>query len=580
MTPDAFLYLQRSDVEHHALTRPDLGDMPRIFVDPGLLDDAIRLGLDPTHFSYRPLALDPQLHARVHQEALTRAAAIDQRLTGERIKLFGTAGPLQGWDQETMRLFLVRVLLARYLGEACDRTLREAAIGLARPSNPQLLYFDSFIATDVFASASDRFRVVETYGDAASWDPDHAAHCFDLERIAALAADGAAQAVTHVPTCYRNQAEFAAAITARFERSIDLPSPFWDIPVRRTEPLHQRIDALPAWRNVEKAHIYKEIAGGVFDQYLADLIPSRQSLHRQSDTLASRCMVQALDYQGLLDGLRGTRPHFVVADHDTGSNGPLFSVAARLGSPITVLPHSSYPASAIPHAAAVRVLERDGFRTPVRTVWGEGVPVVGVQLGAPRAPIGRERAATVCLLLNGLHGQGLSYIDLDGLARFHRDLDRLCRAQGATLIVRLKPNAPALFVAAMAFGVPAASLQATLAVPIEELAARTDLCIGYGEPTTGAIDFLYRGGLVLQVNEQRWPASYLCSPPFANDGTVPTHPGTDALAEIARLLADPACFAAHRRAQQARFGANLSGMRQTLFEKAGPYESAEEPQHA
>ena len=28
--------------------------------------------------------------------------------------------------------------------------------------------------------------------------------------------------------------------------------------------------------------------------------------------------------------LRGTRPHFVITDHDTGHNGPLFSVAARL----------------------------------------------------------------------------------------------------------------------------------------------------------------------------------------------------------------------------------------------------------
>ena len=45
--------------------------------------------------------------------------------------------------------------------------------------------------------------------------------------------------------------------------------------------------------------------------------------------------------------------------------GPLFSVAERLGSSITVVPHSSYPTQPLPHAVNVTAIERDGFAQSV-----------------------------------------------------------------------------------------------------------------------------------------------------------------------------------------------------------------------
>lgn len=562
---DAFLFLQRSDIAHHLRAGHDFGTAPLIFIDPGLAEEAISQGIDPQHFSYRPLAVGAHFHARIATEAATRAAALDQALTAHRQRLFGQ-GVFQGWDQGPMRLFFIRALVARYLGELCDQQFGEKAIGLYRPDKPQLFYFDSFIATDLFAASSARWRIVDHYADTAHWVGDHAAYCWDFAAVAQQAASGMAHAVTHIATCYHHHDHYQAEIARAFPANIDLPSAHWDIPVRRQGAMKVPLDRLPRDCVSAAALLYREAARQVFTTHLGELVPSRPALQIQADTLAERCLVQAINYEGLRDSLRGTRPHFIVTDHDTGSNGPLFSVAAKLGSPITVLPHSSYATGAIPHPLNVRVVERDGFATPTRSVWGEKVRTVGAQLGPIADPKPRERAATVCLLVNTLASQGLSYIDFAGLARFHRALALQCAARGAELIVRLKPNNAGLRMASSALSLPTEVLQAVLDTKIEQLAGRTDLCVCYGEPTTAGIEFLATGSYLMHASDQLWPADYLTSPAFITDGTVPSFTLDVALAESEALLADAALFRQRADAQRARFVPRLSASDRRLFD--------------
>ncbi len=565
MKIDALLMLQRSDIAHHARVGQAFGDVPLIFIDPGLTEEALKQGLDPSRFSYRPLQVGPHFHARLATEAATRAAALDQALTAHRQRLFGQ-GVFQGWDQGPMRLFLIRALVAKYLGELCERSFGERHIGLYRPDKPQLFYFDSFLATDLFAAASPRWRIVDHYEDPLHWVPDHAAWCWDLGEVAHLAACGSAHAVTHIATCYHHHDHYQAEIARAFPDNIDLPSAHWDIPVRRRGAMKVPLARLPSDAVSAAALLYREAARQVFAEHLGPLVPNRQALQLQVDTLAERSLVQGIHYEGLRDALRGTRPHFIITDHDTGHNGPLFSVAAKLGSPVTVLPHSSYVTGAIPHSLNVRVVERDGFATPTRTVWGEKVRTVGTQLGPVADPKPRSRAATVCLLVNTLASQGLSYIDFAGLARFHRALALQCAAHGAELIVRLKPNNAGLRMAESALSIPAETLQAVLDTKINALAGRTDLCICYGEPTTAGIEFLATGAYLMHASDQLWPADYLTSPAFLTDGTVPSFTLDDALAESQALLADAGRFAARAEAQRTRFLPRLTARDGRLFD--------------
>ena len=562
--PAIFGRLQRSDIAHFASVAAAYEKLPQIFIDPGLVEEAIQHGLNPATFDYRPLSVGRHLQSRVTSEALARASTIDQLLCRERQRLLGD-GLLQGWDQGPLRLFFIRALTAKYLGEICDRSFPEASIGLFRPSKPQQFYFDSFLATDLFAEASARWKIVEHYDNTANWIADSAAMCFDFETIRQRVVAGAAHAVTHIPTCYSHLAHYSAEITRAFPTNIDLPSPFWDIALRRDQPLCVRIDAAPLEYFDAACLAYRERARCVLTEQLAALIPHRGALAAQVALMAEHCFVQAVNYQGLLRALHGSRPHFVVTDHDTGSNGPLFSVAERLGAPITVLPHSSYPTGAIPHPVNVRVIERDGFGTPTRSVWGEKVVTQGVRLSQGGVPARRTKVTTVCLLLNTMHSQGLSYIDFVGMATFHRALVKLCERHGASVLVRLKPRATGMTMVSNALRVSTDDLLTVLGAPIEEVATLTDLCISYGEPTTAGIEFLACGSYLMHSGEQLWPSDYLTSPAFIGDATVPSFCDAQALAEIEALLRDEVYFRSRSAAQSERFARRLSAADGRIF---------------
>lgn len=308
MKIDAFLFLQRSDIAHFATVAGAFEGLPQIFIDPGLIDEAIQKGLNPQSFDYRALDVGRHLQSRITSEALTRASAIDQLLGAERQRLLGD-GLFQGWDQGTLRLFFIRALTAKYLGEVCDRSFPESRIGLFRPRKPQQFYFDSFLTTDLFTHSSDRWQVVEHYDQTLNWTPEPNAMCFDFAGIRRLVDAGAAHAVTHIPTCYHHLAQYGAEIARAFPSNIDLPSPFWDIAVRRARALWTSVEAAPGEYVDGAACIaYRERARRVLEEQLDPLIPSHAALKAQVELLAQRCYIQALNYQGLLTALRGSRP--------------------------------------------------------------------------------------------------------------------------------------------------------------------------------------------------------------------------------------------------------------------------------
>jgi hypothetical protein len=557
MTLDAFLFLQRSDLTHFLRVADAYEGLPLLFIDPGLVEDAIQQGLSAKPLDYRPLNVGRHLQSRITAEALARASLLDQLLCAERQRLFGD-GVFQGWDQGTLRLFFIRALTARYLGEICNTAFPEARIGLFRPSRPQQFYFDSFVSTDLFTATAEpgRWRIVDHYDDSANWVEGANAACFDFAAIQRRVAAGTAHAVTHIPTCYSHFRHYADEIVRAFPSNIDLPSAFWDIAVRREQPFTLPLEGTASEWLDDSRGVYRERARQILTQQLAGLIPHRQALATQVDWLADRCHLQAVNYHGLSRALQGARPHFVITDHDTGNNGPLFSVAARLGAQVTVLPHSSYPTGCIPHSLNVSVVDRDGFQTPARTVWGEPVAMRPARLGRPAQRPGglpRPQIKTVCLLLNTLYSQGLSYIDLMALATFHQALRPLCEAHGARLMVRLKPNGAGVMMAAGALGLAQDVLDTVLRAPIEEVAELTDLCISYGEPTSAGIEFLDRGSYLMHVGDQLWPSDYTTSPAYITDHTVPSFSGTEGLAEVRALLADAGHFQRRLQAQCQRF---------------------------
>ncbi len=564
MKLDALFFLQRSDVAHFARDPAPYDGLWLIFIDPGTVEEAVNHGVDSARFDYRPLDVGRHLQARVNAEAMNRALALDRLLHRERRQLFGD-GSLQGWDQALFRLFFVRALMARELGAVCERSFTDASIGIFRPTRPQQFYFDSFVSTDLFTAGSPRWKVVDHYDSTAHWVADSNAACFDFEQIERRVAAGTAQAITHIPTVYAQLRHYGRELSQTFASNIDLPSPFWDIPVQRERTALIPISTVAPRFFGDECRLYRERARQVIAAQLADVLTHPHALKAQVDLMADRCFMQAVNYQGLSVALKGSRPHFVLTEHDTGNIGPLFSVAARLGSEITVLPHSSYPTELLPHSINVVAIERDGFAAPVRTVWEEPVATRAVRFAPRKTMLDRPHVATVCLLLNTMFSQGISQVDLVGMAGFHKALASLCAQRGVRLLVRLKPNAAGVMIASGALGVPVAELQAVLAASLEEIATASDLCVSYGEPTTASIEFMEAGSCLMQVCDQFWPADYLSCPPFLTAASVPFLSSADALTTIERLLADTTHYRAVAERQRQDFGARLTAADGRIF---------------
>lgn len=564
MNVDALYVIQRSDVAHIVAHRARFEGLRLIFTDPGTLDEAVQAGLN--NFEFRRLDVGPDLQAQAATEALARATLVDQQLTLQREAVFGH-GLFAGWDVGLFFLSLMRTAVSARLAAHCQRSFKEARIGLLRPSNVQQFYFDSFITAELFVQQDPgRWQVVDGYDNARQHQPQLLDRVFDCEALAQAMAARPVSAITHVPTCFYDRAWLADEIGRVHRHSVDLPSPLWDVPVRREQVLWRARPAVPD----PQARAYRERARSVLQDLLGPLLPGRAAREQQVEFWACRCEWQATNYLGLQQALAGHRPQFVVSDQDTGSNGPLFSIANALGAELLVVPHSSHPTMVLPHARRVTAVQRAGFSTGTRTVNGQSVPVRSVRWGAQAQRRERTSVRTVCLLLNSLQTEGLSYVDLLGLTAFYKPLAAWCDAHDVELVVRLKPSAPAISVVAGALGVAAPRLYAQLTQPLDDLAARTDLCLAWGEPTTGMVGFMDSGALTLNVCDQRWPQDYLVCPPFVRDGIVASLSPAEAWPIVQRLCTDPTLFDNERRAQSAACDALSAVAHDTLFPTPAP----------
>jgi hypothetical protein len=550
---EPLLLLQKSDLARLA-EAPALAEGRRLlFVDPGLLDEAALRGFKDCQF--RRLPQDPDFQARAATEAMTLATLVDLRLTQVRQRLWRDPGPmpaLQGWDVGVFFLALQRAAVARQLGVLIESSFPEQRLAVLRPDVPQQMYFDSFFSTDLVAQDPARFSVIDSYPQARWHRAEAYDTVFDATALRAAMAGGRVSAVTHVPTCFYDRAWLADEVSRSHAYTLDLGSPFWDVPLHRGATCMQPLADVPHHQSAEADH-YRVRAQRVLEDTLGHLLPQPRARDRQLQAWGQRCHWQWVNFGALLRALPGTRPGFLISDQDTGLNGPLFSVADVLGSPITVVPHSGHASMLVPHARRVTAVERAGYGCQPRTVLGQNVDVRPVRFAQRVAR--REHAAvrTVCLLLNSMQTEGLSHVDAYALASFHQALSQLCSTAGVDLILRPKPGAPALSVLASALGVPPARLVQHTTQPLEQLAETSQLCIAYGEPTTGVAPFLDGGSLVLQVNEQRWPTDYTVCLPLVRDGVIPLLDHADALRRVQALLTSEDAFRAARQAQNLAF---------------------------
>ncbi len=569
---DGLLVASRADLAHVAAQRERYEGLRLLVLDHGLWSEALALGL--RNVTLRRPELGPDDSARAVAQSYVHGSLIDSELATLRRQLFGP-GVFDGWDISLFQVALLRLLFVRTVAAAADR-FPEGRIGVLRPQVAQQCYFESAAGADLFvANDPTRWIVVDHYATVQRHRPSAYGELVDAEAVRAVVQQHGIDAVTHVPTCFYDRQRIEAEVAAAYRSTIDIPSAFWDQPVRRLHRVTAPRAALPA--PDARAVAYGQRARARLAELVADLLPLPASREPQLDDWARRCEAQALDFLALRSALAGTQPRFVLCDHDTGRNGPLFSAAAALDAPITVLPHSGYPSFQLPHARRVTAVERAGYGQRAMTVLGQVVTMRPVrplnpvrQATAPGAATPAARTRTrlgrLCLLLNAAHTDGLSQPDLLALAAFFRPLQAWCQAAGIDLRLRPKPASHALVVLASVLGLDPARLAADVQQPLDEAAQASDLCVLFGEASSALLNFIEAGCAVVNAVHESMPVGLPAYPALLAGGVVPVLGLNEALQRIQTLAQQPEALADLAARQAAALAQRAQGASDRLFD--------------
>ncbi|MBL8325735.1 MAG: hypothetical protein JNJ89_12345 [Rubrivivax sp.] len=574
MAVDAILVLQASDVARLAAAPARLAGARLLFVDAAVLEEAALRGLTRSHrYEYRPLNLGPDTAARTAGEALARATLLDLQLAAERERLWGGSDlALAGWDVNLFFPALRRAALARLIGRAVTAGFPERRIGLLRPRHAQQMHFDSFVSTDLVAHDTARFAIVDRYRDARSARADALDQVLDAHALSMVLARGATL-VSHVPGCYGERAWLAEQVARSHLRTLDLPSPCWDLPLLRGATVQVARSSLAAEAEVAD---YGARVVRVIEPLVADLLPRPRAREEQVTAWAARARWQALNFLQLKRAFArfgaGTAPPLLLSDLDSGLLGPLFSLALRLRAAVTVVPHDGALAACLPHARRVVVAEAAGHGSVARTLLGQPVQVRRVRgpVRLPRRPLGAgasHPARRLCLLIESLDGEGQQLFDVPGLADFVRLLHATCQAAGVELMLRPRPGTASEVVLGSALAWPAQELTGAMEQAPAQIAPTCDLALVWGRAGAEVTTFVDAGTPVLRVAAERGPPMPQLCLPLVADGVLPTLRPAEALATVRRFIDDGRARLAEAARQCAALDARAAGAHDHLFER-------------
>jgi hypothetical protein len=536
---DTILIFQHSDINAIKLDHRLQSYQHYLVLNPGLAEEAISIGLNGVE--YLSIDVGRDFQARVQSEALALSSLIDQRLTREREAIF-PGKYMTGWDIGVFYLGLTKLLVSRNLGHFIKQVIGNRKIGLILPSSTQQMYFDCLGAAALLQTAvGDQIVCVYEYNDVLYKRAEVYAGVLSGRVISNLLETEKVSLITHLPTCFYDRNWLSAEVLRNHESTIDIPSQYWDVPINRRHNIFVPIDSAPD-ADIDLALEYGNRAAKVIKNTLQDVIGTSNWSQDQVSEWTHRCVWQVLNYLGLRQGLERRMPELLVADQDTGLNGPLYSIAHELETRITVFPHSCYPSIALPHGRNVTAIERSGFNTPVKSVNGQNINVKKVSFNAKSSKEKKSEINSICLLLNAMQTEGLSHVDLAAVGKFHNELKEFCQRRNIELLIRPKPSSAASNLLSTLFGVSAQQLQANCLIPLETLAKQSDLCIGFGEPSTALAVFLDHGCPAIQVNNEDWPTEITTCLPLISQKLVPLLEPVEALSLLASIAHDASVY--------------------------------------
>ena len=509
MRKEVILINQLSDIDAIVENIQLVKNRTPICFDPFVFENAWLKKLNTVEL--KKIKFNSNDQAKNVTESYSRASMLDIKLREIRAEIFKDIEH-PGWDLDLFFMFFLTALTSKSFAKGVGSILNEyKSVAMVEPDFPMELYFDSKINTSIIKNLSDQIKILFKYNKGRQWRPDYNEWTFDFREIEGKILGGQIDALVHIPTCFHNREFFSNYIYKADQNIFELPSMLWDVPLRRKNPV--RFIRWKTLVNLEEEVLIDEYANRsrkIIFENIYDVLKDEPLTKMQTEYFIERCKRQVATYI-LLKRCVSTSPKIYLSDHNIGLNGPLLSLARLRDSEVIVFPHSSVTKSNsfLPYHKKMLLLQGAGYGTNPLSICNQPIKIAKhKELSQYAKYVKRERCSVVCLLLNSLYGAGQSYEDAISLRDLYKEMKTRCDESGVRLIVRAKPSGAPVNLLAQLLNIPLSEVIELASKPMEEIVTITDVCLMYGEPTSGLNLFLSSGAYTFASWSQSMPMKH------------------------------------------------------------------------
>lgn len=514
----AFLILQLSDLDHLVQNRQVVNQLTLVAIDAFLMERAHSLGFTATQL--RRVRIQSDFQIKILSRAVAESTLLDLRLSEIRESCFDDI-PHPGWDGALFALFLIRAYTIRYLARSIKDSLKDfSQINVFAPTNPQYLYFDSSIPPELLSLEDQKFNIISRYAINQPAIDAHTKSTFNFKKIRdEIHRNNKINALVHIPTCFHHKDQTKSFIENIASNYIELPSPIWDVPINRKPGETHFVSAGNSEYALNPIVLdYHRQAFPVWKEALQNALGAEFNVSNQANFFSEISKNQAITYMELR-GVINNKIKLIIADHELGMRGPLFSAARHAKSQIYILPHSTVtsPLALLPHSENVTLIQGVGENVQKYSIHGEKINI-SVNEGFCRTRIGRTSTKnnqkdrrTLCLLLNQIYSNGMFHVDVFALRELHEFLKSFCDKREINYIIRPKISGLAPKVLSNIFGASQNQIVEWAAMPLADFIEKTDICVNFGELSSATIEFRQNNSIVLGYDSHMYSYKYLAS---------------------------------------------------------------------
>jgi hypothetical protein len=304
--------------------------------------------------------------------------------------------------------------------------------------------------------------------------------------------------LVHIPTCFYDFNYFNQELIASGKTILNLHAKIWDIPIAAHTSIGLSTDEemlayLPDTVKKQADAFFERLVDGL-DSILTTYIATPVYRNRQATHIASLYKAQLVTYHLLEARFESDKPKKVlISDHDTGFHGPIMSFAEKNSIAILIVPHAKTSTDIEFSYSSIT-----SFNHPIQgpdILNAKGKKVNSFKLNYPEKFSTSSQVKTsirkISLLLNGLTLNGIMVTNYTDYIEGIRKIIEWCDQHDIELIIRNRPGCTIIKLLNKHFNININDLKVNTDGPLSTFMQQDiDLCLMYGTPTSGSIEFL------------------------------------------------------------------------------------------